>query len=114
VPPSSRRSAGFRVSSTFACPAPGQFTVLDSENERTRRLAVEELEVQAEVMDAMRLGPEAVVIPHVGGVDAALERFEQRFELLSPAARARLAVENDDRCFGLVDVLPLERAEPGV
>jgi len=99
------------VSSTFACPAPGQFTVLDSENERTRRLAVEELEVQAEVMDAMRLGPEAVVIPHVGGaaggVDAALERFEQRFELLSPAARARLAVENDDRCFGLVDVLPL-------
>jgi hypothetical protein len=54
---------------------PGQFTLFDSENERTRRLAVEELEVQAEVMDAMRLGPEAVVVPHVGGaaggVDAA-------------------------------------------
>jgi UV DNA damage endonuclease len=90
---------------------PGQFTVLNSEDERTRRLAVEELEVQAEVMDAMGLGPEAVVVLHVGGaaggVDAALERFEQGFELLSPAARARLAVENDDRCFGLVDVLRL-------
>jgi UV DNA damage endonuclease len=90
---------------------PGQYTVLNSEDERIRRLAVEELEVQAELMDAMGLGPEAVVVLHVGGaaggVDAALERFEQGFELLSPAARARLAVENDDRTFGLADVLRL-------
>jgi UV DNA damage endonuclease len=90
---------------------PGQYTVLNSEDERIRRLAVEELEVQAELMDAMGLGPEAVVVLHVGGavggVDAALERFERGLELLSPAARARLVVENDDRCFGLGDVLRL-------
>jgi UV DNA damage endonuclease len=90
---------------------PGQYTVLNSQDERTRRLAVEDLEVQAELMDAMGLGPEAVAVLHVGGatggVDAALERFEQGFELLSPAARARLAVENDDRSFGLGDVLRL-------
>jgi UV DNA damage endonuclease len=90
---------------------PGQYTVLNSEDERTRRLAVDELEVQAELMDAMGLGSEAVVVLHVGGaaggVDAALERFERGFELLSPAAGARLAVENDDRSFGLGDVLRL-------
>ena len=90
---------------------PGQYTVLNSEDERIRRVAVEELEVQAELMDAMELGPEAVVVLHVGGaaggVDAALDRFEQGFELLSPAARARLAVENDDRSFGLGAVLRL-------
>ena len=89
----------------------GQYTVLNSEDERTWLLAVEELEVPAELMDATRLGSEAVAVLHVGGaaggVDAALERFEQGFQLLSPAARARLAVENDDRSFGLGLVIGL-------
>lgn len=41
------------------------------------------------------------------GRDAAFDRFQQGFELLSDAARARLVVENDDRTFGLGDVLVL-------
>jgi UV DNA damage endonuclease len=90
---------------------PGQYTVLNSEDERTMRLAVEDLDVQAELLDGMGLGPEAVVVVHVGGaaggVDAALDRFERGFALLSEAARARLVVENDDRRFGLSDVLRL-------
>jgi UV DNA damage endonuclease len=90
---------------------PGQYTVLNSEDERTRRLAAAELEVQAELMEGMGLGPEAVVVLHVGGaaggVDAGMERFERGFALLSDAARARLVVENDDRQFALRDVLRL-------
>jgi UV DNA damage endonuclease len=92
---------------------PGQYTVLNSEDERIRRLAVDELEVQAEVLDGMGLGPEAVVVLHVGGAagggEAALDRFERGFEQLSEAARARLVVENDDRAFALCDVLRLSR-----
>jgi UV DNA damage endonuclease len=92
---------------------PGQYTVLNSENERIRRLAVDELEVQAEVLDAMGLGPESVVVLHVGGtaggVEAALDRFERGFERLSEAARARLVIENDDRAFALCHVLDLSR-----
>jgi UV DNA damage endonuclease len=90
---------------------PGQYTVLNSEDERIQRLAVDELEVQAELMDGMGLGPECVVILHVGGVaggvDAALGRFERGFAMLSDAARARLVIENDDRTFALCDVLRL-------
>ena len=90
---------------------PGQYTVLNSEDERIQRLAVDELEIQAELMDGMGLGPECVVILHVGGVaggvDAALDRFERGFSMLSDAAKGRLVVENDDRTFALCDVLRL-------
>jgi UV DNA damage endonuclease len=100
------RSLGIRLSTH-----PGQYTVLNSEDERVQRLAVEELEVQAELLDGMGLGPEAVVVLHVGGgaggKEAAIDRFEHGFSLLSGAARARLVIENDDRTFGLRDVLGL-------
>ena len=90
---------------------PGQYTVLNSVNPDVQRLAAAELEVQAELMDAMGLGPESVVVLHVGGraegTEAALDRFVAGFELLSDAARARLVVENDDRSFGIADVLGL-------
>ena len=100
------RELGIRLSTH-----PGQYTVLNSEDARVQRLAAEELEVQAELMDGMRLGPEAVVVLHVGGaaggLDAARDRFEAGFALLSGAARGRVVIENDDRSFGLGAVLPL-------
>jgi UV DNA damage endonuclease len=99
-------AAGIRLSTH-----PGQYTVLNSTDERVAALAVAELEVQAEILDGMGLGPEAVVVLHVGGaaggVAAAKDRFVRGFERLSDAARARLVVENDDRAFGLADVLAL-------
>jgi UV DNA damage endonuclease len=100
------KTAGIRLSTH-----PGQYTVLNSTDERVAALAVDELEVQAEILDGMGLGPEAVVVLHVGGaaggIDAARDRFVRGVERLSDAARNRLVVENDDRAFGLADVLPL-------
>jgi UV DNA damage endonuclease len=90
---------------------PGQYTVLHSEWPDVQAAAVAELEVQAALLDAMGLGPEAVVVLHVGGaaggVHAGLDRFLAGFEQLSDRARARLVIENDDRVYGLVDVLRL-------
>jgi UV DNA damage endonuclease len=90
---------------------PGQYTVLNSEHEATVASAVEELEVHAELLDAIDLGPEGVIVLHVGGLGADREdakaRFEKGFAKLSAAARSRLVVENDDRLFGLADVLDI-------
>ena len=94
---------------------PGQYTVLNSEDLGVRAAAAAELEVQAALFDAMKLGGDAVVVLHVGGAaggkPAACDRFLAGLELLSDAARARLVIENDDRSFGTADVLALaERA----
>ncbi|MCW2923951.1 MAG: UV-endonuclease UvdE [Thermoleophilia bacterium] len=94
---------------------PGQYTVLNSEREDVRDKAIADLEQAAALFDAMGLGPEAVVVLHVGGAAGGLEAAGDRFvagaELLSEAARARLVVEHDDRVWGLSDVLPVaERA----
>ena len=90
---------------------PGQYTVLNSEDPAVRRAAIAELEVQAAVLDAMGLGPEAVVVLHAGGMAggprAARERFLAGFDGLSERARARLVLENDDRSFGIADILDL-------
>jgi UV DNA damage endonuclease len=90
---------------------PGQYVVLNSEDPVVRAAAVRDLELQAEILDAMGLGPEAVVVLHVGGAagghEAALDRFRAGFEALSDAARDRLVIENDDRTFALRDVLGL-------
>jgi len=102
------RGLGIRLSTH-----PGQYTVLNSEDARIQRLAVEELEVQAELFDGMGLGPESVIILHVGGaaggLQAAGDRFVAGFEQLSEAARGRIVVENDDRTFALGDVLGLSQ-----
>ena len=90
---------------------PGQYIVLNSEKPEVRASAVRDLEMQAALLDAMGLGAEAVVVLHVGGaaggLDAARDRFLAGFELLGERAKARLVIENDDRSFGLADVLGL-------
>src|SRR5919199_919576 len=86
------RALGVRLSTH-----PGQYTVLNSENETVQRLAVDEIEVQAELLDGMGLGPEAVVVLHVGGAAGGraggMGRFCRGLELLSRAAPAPLGVE---------------------
>jgi len=99
------RSLDVRLSSH-----PGQYIVLNSEDPDVVDGAVRDLDVQAALMDAMGLGPEAVIVLHVGsGQGDALGRFEAGFARLSESAQRRLVIENDDRTFGLGAVLELSR-----
>lgn len=90
---------------------PGQFCVLNSEREEVVAATLRDLELHAQVLDLMDQPAEAVVVIHVGarGDDpaAAADRFVAGFERLSERARSRLVLENDDRLFGLGDVLRL-------
>jgi UV DNA damage endonuclease len=90
---------------------PSQYIVLNAPDDDLAARSAADVEVQAAILDAMGLDDEAVVVLHVGGVygdrEAALARFARRYEQLSPAARRRLVLENDDGRFGVRDVLRL-------
>jgi UV DNA damage endonuclease len=92
---------------------PGQYVVLNSERPDVQEAAIRDLELQAALLDAMDLGPEAIVNIHVGGsaggLQAGADRFAAGFERLSEAARRRITIENDDRTYALCDVVALAR-----
>ena len=87
---------------------PDQFVVLNSERESVRDASVRELEFQCEVAEVV--GADTVTLhagSGAGGKPAALDRLARTIDTLSDRARARLALENDDRVFTPEDLLPL-------
>jgi len=96
-------SQGLRLS--FHPPA---YVALSSPDDEVASRSVEEVIALSRILEAMELGPEAVVVVHVGGSygdkRAALERFARRYEELPPVARRRLVLENDDSRFSVRDI----------
>ncbi|MBN2537738.1 UV DNA damage repair endonuclease UvsE [candidate division WOR-3 bacterium] len=92
---------------------PDQFIVLNSPDRAVFERSRAELRYHAEVLDLMGLELSARIQLHVGGVygdkPAAIRRFAERFRMLEPATRRRLAVENDDRLFGVADCLEVSQ-----
>ena len=82
--------------------------VLNAPEAEHYALALMRLAAHVAWLDGLGLGPEAVVVLHVGGVyddpAASLERFMRRYEALAPAVRRRVALENDDRRYAWADV----------
>lgn len=102
------RAYGLRLSTH-----PGQYTVLDALDPEVARKAALDLEQDALLLDRLGAGPEGTVVVHVGGLygdkEAALDRWARAYEALSERARARVAVEHDERAFDVADVLELHR-----
>ena len=90
---------------------PSQYIIINGPAPELTRKSILDLEMQAATLDGMGLGPEAVVVLHVGGVygdrPAARDRWAAAYETLSPAVRRRLVLENDDTSFSAADVLAI-------
>jgi UV DNA damage endonuclease len=88
---------------------PSQYIVLNAVDDDVARKSIEELNGQADVLDAMALGTEAVVVTHVGGVygdrEAGKLRWVERYLTLPEPTRRRLVLENDDISYTARDVL---------
>lgn len=88
---------------------PSQFIVLNSPDPKLVRKSIADLSTQAEMLDRMELGPEAVVVVHVGGTygdrAASRQRWVETWRTLPAHVRQRLVLEHDDLRFSAADVL---------
>ncbi|KAJ7175272.1 UV-endonuclease UvdE-domain-containing protein [Mycena haematopus] len=96
----------------YCAPLLAKYTQLGSPKPEVVVASVRELEYHCEMMDRMGLGVDSVMIIHGGGMyddkTATLGRIKKTItEDLSPGARARLVLENDEMCYNAHDLLPL-------
>lgn len=87
---------------------PAQYVVLNAAEEAIAAKSAAEIAAQAQMLEAMGLGTEAVVVIHLGGVygdkKSAMERFVTRYEGLPEIAHQRLVLENDDASYSVRDI----------
>ena len=92
---------------------PGQFTLLNSPNEKIVEKSLAELEYHADFLNAMELDNTAKIQIHVGGVygdkDSAIKRFISTFGIASNKIKSRLAIENDDYHYSVKDCLRINK-----
>nr|WP_111301174.1 UV DNA damage repair endonuclease UvsE [Paracoccus saliphilus] len=88
---------------------PSQYVLLNSPDPELTTKSIWDLGSQAEMLDRMELGPEAVMVTHVGGVygdrEESRARWIKGYEQCPEHVRRRLVLENDDIRFSAADVL---------
>jgi UV DNA damage endonuclease len=93
---------------------PSQYILLNAADEEIARKSARDLNAQAAMLDAMGMGPECVVVTHVGGTygdkEASIGRFIERYRALEGPACARLVIENDDKSYGIADCAHIHAA----
>jgi UV DNA damage endonuclease len=93
---------------------PSQYILLNSPDEKLFEASRRDFLAQAQMLDIMEQGAEAVVVTHVGGVygdrEASIARFIANFARLPQQAQRRLVVENDDVSYGVGDILRIHEA----
>ncbi len=93
---------------------PGQFTVLNSLRSEVIENSVKELEYHATVLDALGLDESHKIVIHLGGIyddkSESLKRFIKNGRALDRRVKARLVLENDERCYTIADALSAAEA----
>ncbi|MHA3771565.1 UV DNA damage repair endonuclease UvsE [Verrucomicrobiota bacterium sgz303538] len=93
---------------------PSQFVVMNSPNPELVKKSLWDLSAQAEMLDLMEQGPEAVMVIHVGGLygerDAGCRRWVETYLSAPEPVRRRLVLEHDDVSFSAADVLRIHDA----
>jgi UV DNA damage endonuclease len=88
---------------------PSQYVLLNSPDPKLTAKSIWDLASQAEILDRMGCGPEAVLVTHVGGVygdhEASRARWIAGWKQCPEHVKKRLVLENDDIRFSAADAL---------
>ncbi|MDH2329062.1 UV DNA damage repair endonuclease UvsE [Cereibacter sp. SYSU M97828] len=88
---------------------PSQYVLLNSPDAALTKKSIWDFSSQAEMLDRMGMGPEGVLVTHVGGVygdrEQSRARWIEGYRQCPDHVRRRLVLENDDIRFSAADVL---------
>lgn len=88
---------------------PGQFTVLNSKNDRVVQNSIKELQYHVDVLELLGLDPNAKIITHIGGVygdkKTSIKRFIETHKTLNENIKNHYVIENDEKSYLLKDCL---------
>lgn len=86
---------------------PDQFVLINAPRKEIVEKSILDLTWHCQLLDAMKLGTDAKIQIHVGGVYNdkinAIKNFIYNYKLLPNFIKKRLVIENDDRLFSLAD-----------
>lgn len=90
---------------------PGQYNVLSTKDEKVFENTRNDLKWHADILDAMGMDQNSVMVIHGGGLygdkKSAVERFIENFHRLDENIKRRLVLENCEKCYNIEDMLYL-------
>jgi len=90
---------------------PDHYTLLNSQKTNVLESALRDLDYHVALFEALGLPPAPQLVLHLGGLyknkQASIARFITTFNQLPEGIRLRLMLENDDKSYGVMDVLTL-------
>ncbi len=93
---------------------PGQYNQVGAKDKRVFRNTINDLKMHADILDAMGMDKDSVLCVHGGGVygnkKETIDRWIKQFKDLPQNVQSRLAIENCERCYSIVDCLEIAEA----
>jgi len=90
---------------------PGQFNQVGAKDKNVFRNTIKDLKMHADILDAMGMNNDSVICVHGGGVYGNIkdttERWIRQFSELPENVKRRLAIENCERCYNIIDCLKI-------
>ncbi len=90
---------------------PGQYNQIGAKEREVFERTIKDLKMHADILDMMGMDRNSVLCVHGGGVygniDKTIERWIKQFCELPENVRNRLAIENCERCYSVIDCLKI-------